>query len=143
MWRAREREGLHGALYEAGQGLREGRCCLVRGLAEGLQLTFKDLACGQRGNLYHVLPLRIQLGPKGNRVLFLIPGVSGGSEAPDLGICPANTCWLWWESCGRGSEMCRCQNQITESMVSIDSEKGMAVKRYFPKEGSFWYQHFK
>lgn len=23
MWRARERKGLHGALYEAGQGLRE------------------------------------------------------------------------------------------------------------------------
>lgn len=39
--------------------------------------------------------------------------------------------------------MCGCQNQIRESTVSIDSEKGRTIKDISPRKEVFWCRHFE
>lgn len=125
-------------------GCQRKRCCLVKVLSEEkTQLISQDLPHRQRGRFVLCGSRGPRKGYQGNRVWFFLPGAPGGSKTRDLGISLANTRWLLLESYGRDSVLRRCQSQIRVSTVSIDSEKGRAIKGHFPKNKFFCYQYFK
>lgn len=137
--RGRELEDLSAALPKTEMGGGQHKeCCLGQVLSEEkTQVTSQHLPSGQRGR-FDLCGLR---GPRedsmGNRAQSFLPGASGGSKTPDLGISLANTRWLLLESYRRDSVLHRCHDQISESTVSIDLEKDRAMKGHFPKEEGF------